>query len=53
VEEECDESLFWLEILVASRRLPPTACEALVGEGNELLAMTVASIRTAKSSQRA
>ena len=50
VEEECDESLFWLELLTASRRLPPSSCEDLVSEGNELLAMTVASIRTAKAS---
>ena len=50
VEEECDESLFWLELLIAARRVSPTSCDALVGEGNELLAMTVASIRTAKAS---
>lgn len=54
VEEECDESLFWFELLIAARRLSPTSCDALVSEGNELLAMTVSSIRTAKSSlQRA
>ena len=50
VEEECDESLFWLELLIAARRLTDASCEGLISEGNELLAMTVASIRTAKAS---
>jgi four helix bundle protein len=50
VEEECDESLFWIELLIAARRLSSTSCDELVNEGNELLAMTVASIRTAKAS---
>jgi four helix bundle protein len=50
VEEECDESLFWLELLIAARRVTLASCEGLLTEGNELLAMTVASIRTAKAS---
>jgi four helix bundle protein len=48
VEEECDESLFWMELLVDSQRLKSRQLEPLLLEGTELLAMTVASITTAK-----
>ena len=48
VEEECDESLLWMELLVESERVTPRRLEMLMGEGTELLAMTVASINTAK-----
>ncbi len=50
VEEECDESIFWLELLTASKRLESTSCEHVLTEGQEILAMTVASIRTARAS---
>lgn len=48
VEEELDESLYWMELvteanLVTGKRLGP-----LMKEGEELLAMTVASINTAR-----
>jgi four helix bundle protein len=47
VEEEADETLYWLEILQEIAPLPeiPT----LAKEGNELLAMTVASLKTLRS----
>jgi len=48
VEEECDESLFWMELIVDSQRLKFTQLQPLICEGTELLAMTVASIKTAK-----
>ena len=48
VEEECDESLFWMEMLVESQRMKPNRLGPLIREGTELLAMTVASINTAK-----
>ncbi len=48
VEEECDETLFWFELLADSGRVPAARLENLVREGGEILAMTVASIKTAR-----
>jgi len=48
VEEEADESMFWLEILIESDRAREEA-HRLHKVANELVAMTVASIRTLKS----
>lgn len=48
VEEECDESLFWMELLVESHRLRAERVSALMREGSEILAITVASIKTAR-----
>jgi four helix bundle protein len=48
VEEELDESIYWMELLVESRILEPTAVESLIKEADELLSITVASINTAK-----
>lgn len=49
VEEECDETIHWIEMLVDSGRLKPTKVNLLKQEGSEILAMIVASIRTAKA----
>ncbi len=46
VEEEADESLLWMEMLVESDLIQASRLSALMGEGNEILAMVVASIRT-------
>lgn len=48
VEEEADETLFWLELIGESKLLPQERLQALAKEAHELLAITVASIRTAK-----
>ena len=48
VEEELDESIYWIELLVESGILKSTTVEFLVKEANELLSITVASINTAK-----
>lgn len=48
VEEECDESLLWMELLVESGRIPSPRLAALMQEGGEILAITVASIKTAR-----
>jgi four helix bundle protein len=48
VEEEADESIFWLELLVRAKILPAKRLEPLIAEANEILAMVVASARTAK-----
>jgi four helix bundle protein len=46
VEEEADESIYWIELLVEAGFIAPNNAEALKQEANELLAMTVASIKT-------
>jgi len=48
VEEECDESLYWMELLIASGRMKSTRLADLRREGGEILAITVASIKTAR-----
>lgn len=48
VEEECDESLYWMEMLIESGFLKPSVVGALMKEGEEILSMVVASIKTAR-----
>jgi four helix bundle protein len=45
VEEEADESLYWMEILVETNLVPATTLQPLMQETNEIVAMTVASIK--------
>jgi len=48
VEEECDESAYWMEVIVARKLLGRAQLRNLLSEANELLAITVASIKTAR-----
>jgi four helix bundle protein len=48
VEEEADESLFWLELVVEANLLPETAVQEMIREANELTAIFVSSRKTAK-----
>jgi four helix bundle protein len=48
VEEEADETLFWLELLEESDLVSPAKLMAIKQEANELIAITVASIKTAR-----
>ena len=48
VEEEADESLFWMELLVETGVVKQEPLESLMQEADELVAITVASINTAK-----
>jgi four helix bundle protein len=52
VEEETDESLYWMELLIEAGIVKPEDLETLMKEGDELLAITVASINTAKRSRK-
>jgi four helix bundle protein len=52
VEEEVDESMYWMDLMVDGGLLPVGEVEALRGESEEILAMTVASIRTIKANHR-
>ena len=46
VEEEADESAYWMELLIESGLVSEARLSQLLQETNEILAMTVASIRT-------
>src|SRR6476659_6942352 len=48
VEEESDETLFWLELLEESELVTAAKLTAIKQEANELIAITVASIKTAR-----
>ena len=46
VEEEADECLYWMELIVEAKLLEVTNLRSIMSETNEILAMTVASIKT-------
>ena len=48
VEEESDETLFWLELLEESELVSATKLAAIKQEANELIAITITSIKTAR-----
>ena len=48
VEEESDESLFWMELLIESGIMPPKKLGALMKEGGEILAIVVAALKTTR-----
>ena len=49
VEEEADETLFWQELLVETGIVPATRLSELMRETDEIIAMTVASIKTLRT----
>ncbi len=53
VEEECDESLFWMELLMDNGLVKPSRLGDLMKEADEIPAIVVASEKTARSSNRA
>ena len=50
VEEEADESGFWLEMLVDAEKLETAVAAPLIQEAGELTAIAVSSINTARES---
>ncbi|MGZ4966213.1 MAG: four helix bundle protein [Chthoniobacterales bacterium] len=48
-EEECDETIYWIELLMALDLISEARIRDLRREANELLAMIVSSIKTARS----
>jgi four helix bundle protein len=49
VEEESDETIYWLEMLRDSKSVPAPVVAPLIDEANQICAMTVASIRTLRA----
>jgi four helix bundle protein len=52
VEEEADESAYWMELLVEADKISLTKISALLQEANELTAIAVSSINTARKSSK-
>ncbi len=53
VEEEADESVYWMDLLVATECVKPKRITQLRQEGIEILSMIVASINTARKNEKA
>jgi len=49
VEEECDESMYWMELIVEAGLMEEKLLIDLKNEANEILSMVIASIKTARS----
>jgi len=49
VEEEADETLYWLELLVEAKIIPESNLTDLMQEVDEIIAMTVSSIKTSRA----
>lgn len=48
VEEECDESLYWIDLLIESGLVDGGLLNDLMNEGDTILSMVVASIKTTR-----
>jgi four helix bundle protein len=49
VEEECDETLYWMELLIEAGLVNESKLAPLMKEGDEILSIVVRSIQTARS----
>jgi four helix bundle protein len=52
VEEETDETIYWMQLLIDAELVKAEAMGPLLQEADELLAMTVASVNTARGKPR-
>ena len=48
VEEEADETVYWMELLTEAKLVQENDISHLLREANQILAMTVSSIKTAR-----
>jgi four helix bundle protein len=48
VEEECDEAVYWIEVLLELGLIAEKRTKELLREANEIVAVTVSSIKTAR-----
>lgn len=51
VEEEADETLYWLELLVEINLIPEERLKPLMQETDEIVAMIVSSIKTLRQNR--
>ena len=52
VEEEADETLFWLELIKKMEIVDKTLLNSLMQENNEIIAIIVSSIKTARNNKQ-
>ena len=52
VEEEADEAIYWMELLVESELIHKDEVIRLIDEANQILAITISSIKTARRSEK-
>ena len=51
VEEEADETLFWLEMMKEMEILPDSSLDYLIKESDEIISIVVASIKTTRKNK--
>jgi four helix bundle protein len=51
-QQELEETCYWLELLVESEMLPQSRLQSLQQEASELLAIFIASVKTARPNRR-
>ena len=52
VEEECDETLYWFDVTAELKLMKQSQLTDIQREANELLAITVSSIKTARTNTK-
>jgi four helix bundle protein len=52
VEEETDESIYWMELLIESGMISKDEVDELLDEADQLVAITVSSIKTARARKK-
>ena len=52
VEEECDETLYWFDVVAELRLVKQSQLADIQREANELLAITISSIKTARTNSK-
>ena len=52
VEEEADETIYWMELIIGAGFSRKDDLNSLLDEANQILAITVSSIKTARKSKR-
>jgi len=52
VEEEVDETIYWFELLNENKMSDPKETDPLIKEAQELLAITISSIKTARRNKK-
>ena len=53
VEEECDEAVYWIEVILDLGFIGEKRTKELLQEANEILAITISSIKTARKKKEA
>ncbi|MBS1797946.1 MAG: four helix bundle protein [Acidobacteria bacterium] len=52
VEEEADESIYWMELLIEANLIKENLLKDLMDEGNQILSIVIASIKTIKDKKK-